>query len=271
MNVKRLLTGLLAGVLVVGWAAGASAAYFDVVDGLYANIPAGATGGPATQTGEGNWWYKYEPKTRFGQQGSPIVRDPNTFLLMELGSDGTSRPYGWAADAGYAINDRGVFRNGSTTTRLPLGGTTQGDGVWGNAENNAQIALEWKAPGPGTADVSFDLIGRNHEQTDIEWHLATWDGSSWNDLQYVLVTRDHTPAAPASLATTDSLELAAGDSIYLYGQIADHDAYDGTVFTGGITFTPEPAGGIIPEPGTVLVWSLLAACGFALARRSRRH
>lgn len=256
---------IAAGVIVT--AAAASAATYDVVDGLYANIPAGATGGPATQTGVDNWRYKYEPAVRFNQQGSPIVRDPTTFVLMELGSDGTSRPYGWAADEGFAINDRGVFRNGSIANRMVLSGTTQGDGVWGNAENNAQLALEWEAPSDGVADVDYELVGRNHAETDIEWHLATWDGTTWTDLDYVLVTQAHTPASPASLAAT-GLNLSAGDSIYLYGQIADHDAYDGTVISGGIEFEPAQGGPVVPEPATLVLSALAAAAlGGYLRRR----
>jgi hypothetical protein len=270
MNAKRLLVGVLAGVLVVGSAAGAWAAYFDVVEGLYANIPAGATGGPATQAGVDNWWYKYEPVTRFNQRGSLVERDPSTFVLMELGSDGTARPYGWAANAGYAINDRGVFRKGIVANRMVSGGTTMGDGVWANAENNVQLALEWRAPEDGTVDVFYELIGRNHANTDIEWHLATSTlADPWNDLDFIAVTQAHTPAAPAVLQAA-RLDLAAGESLYLYGMIYDYDDYDGTVITGGIDFTPEPTGLIIPEPGTFLVWFLLAGLGLGAAWRRKR-
>lgn len=264
---RKWLAAIAAVAVLLGSPVPGNATYFDVVDGLYANRPLGGTGGPEAQLGVDNWWYKYDPTVRFGQQGSPIVRDPTTFLLMELGSDGTSRPYGWAADKGSAINDRAVFRKGDVDDRGPKGGTTQGNGVWGNAENSAQIALEWKAPAGGAADVSYSLVGRDNAETDIEWHLATWVGSTWTDLDYVLVTQLDTPASPASLSAA-GLPLAAGDSIYLYGQIADHDAYDGTVFYGGIDFTPTPAE-FVPEPGSAGL-ALVAMLGLAVLLR-RRH
>lgn len=269
---RHLALRLAVGAVVLAFAGVTSGdpVLYDVVDGLFANIPAGATGGPATQTGVDNWWFKYEPAVRFGQQGSPIVRDPNTFLLMELGSDGSARPYGWAGNIGSAVNDRAVFRNGSTTNRLVLSGTSQGDGVWGNAENNAQIALEWKAPSDGIADASYELIGRDHAETDIEWHLATWDGTTWNDLDFMLVTQAHTPSSPAVLEAL-GLNLAAGDSIYLYGQIADHDAFDGTVITGGITFTPASAEAV-PEPASVtLAWIGALGLGAWMTLPARRR
>jgi len=67
----RLLLTILAGLLVassshVGVAQTMS---FDVTDGLFANIPSGATGGSATQVGNQHWYYKYEPAVRFGQMG----------------------------------------------------------------------------------------------------------------------------------------------------------------------------------------------------------
>jgi len=187
---------------------------------------------------------------------------------MELGRDGTTGSYGWAADSGPSINNRPVFRNGSVATRSQIGGTAQGDGVWANVENGAQLALEWRAPSDGAADVSYDLIGRDHAETDIEWHLATSDGMSWNDLGFTLVDQSDTPTSPDNLAASN-LMLSAGDSIYLYGQIADHDAFDGTVITGGIDFTPAQV--VVPEPAGILLWSML---GFGLLiygwRRSRR-
>jgi hypothetical protein len=265
MKIRWLSASALAVSVVLGASAPAQTVSYDVVDGLYANRPIGGTGGPETQLGADHWWYKYDPTVRFGQQGSLIVRDPNTFLLMELGRDGTTGPYGWAANVGPSINNRPVFRNGDVAARGQKSGTTQGDGVWGNAENGAQLALEWKAPADGTADVSYGLVGRNDVETDIEWHLATWVGNVWTDLGFVLVTQAHTPASPASLAAT-GLGLSAGDSIYLYGQIADHDAYDGTVFYGGIEFTPTPAE-FVPEPGAAVL-ALLAVLGLtALLRR----
>jgi hypothetical protein len=270
---RRLTLGLVIAAAVLAPAAvcWAEIVTYDVVDGLFANIPAGATGGPAAQSGIDNWWYKYEPVTRFNQRDSLIERDPSTFLLMELGSDGTARPYGWAADHGYAINDRGVFRNGSIANRMVRGGTAQGDGVWGNAENNAQIALEWVAPSDGTADAYYELIGRNHANTDIEWHLATSTGADpWNDLDFIAVTQAHTPAFPAVLEAV-GLDLAAGESIYLYGQIYDFDDWDGTVITGGITFTTQPAE-LIPEPATatLALLGMVALGGWLLVvRRSR--
>ncbi len=271
MRCLAVSCGLVAAVLAAASPSSADPVHYDVVDGLYANIPAGATGGPATQLGIDHWWYKYEPAWRPNQNGSPVVRDADTFLLMELGSDGSARHYGWAANHGLSINDRGVFRNGNLTSRFPRGGTTKGDGVWANAENSVQLALEWRAPSDGVAHVSFQFVGRDHANTDHEWHLATWtDGSLWTDLGFTKVDQSHSPSAPAVLAASN-LDLDAGESIYLYGMIYDFDDWDGTVITGGIDFTADPLQ-VIPEPGsaTLAILGLLGLGVWAAALRRRR-
>ncbi|MFT5124083.1 MAG: hypothetical protein ACI9TH_004905 [Kiritimatiellia bacterium] len=213
---------------------------YDLVDGLTTNRPVGATGGAAVQSGYAGWWFKYEPLTPWGGLANgPIARNPSDFLLLDLGRDGSTGSYGWAANAGSAINDRGVVRNGNWPNRGQQNGESPGDALFANAENNAQLVIEWQAPVSGMAAVAFEFNGADHAEADLQWHIGTWDGASWIDHGFVVVRQTDTPAQPAQL-TVNNLPVSAGDSIYLYGHVYDHDAFDGTLIRGGISLSTEP-------------------------------
>jgi len=89
MQAIRFAAGIC--VLLLSGAA-ADGAIYDIADGLYNNVVAGAIGGPASQPGNDGWYFKYERVWPWGGwQGIPISRDPADFVDLEYAFDGSTR------------------------------------------------------------------------------------------------------------------------------------------------------------------------------------
>ncbi len=234
---KALLFAMAATVAVITGGADSAPIVYDIVEGLHANRP--AADGAVTQTGQDGWWYWTQTGAAWGLWEATGARlNPANYTLVNKGKDGVGEAYGY----GDMANGRGVIFNGNWAARGTKTGTAAGDALFIAAENSYQMIVEWRAPSAGTVDVRYELTGRDGD-TYSDGMGATFfkhvDGVS-TKIAAARVYGDHTPAGPL-VFTADDVELAAGDSIFLYLSVGDHDASDGTAVRGTISLVPEPA------------------------------
>lgn len=219
---------------------------FDVAAGLEANIIDGAGDGlDAPQRGADGWWFHYHVITGFYRRGPLSAGEmaPEVYRLMERARDDSHRT-GWYGTAGdVAVGERG-------TVSLLLWGeglvNEGGDALWIDVENSRQVVIEWRSPGRGVAEASFEVAMRSDELSDMEWHLFAVVGGSSVELDWAYLSSDGGPDAqdvstveatherPFALSGRSAVE--AGDSLFLYVRVGDDDAYDGGALRGQVTF-----------------------------------
>jgi len=250
----------LTAVWTIAASAHASPVVYDVRTGLDKSIlgfvptPSIWSVSAATQTGEDNWWYRYDT-TAMGwwtpPQGAALTLDaagPTAYPLMGYaGNDTRSSSYGkqgWAWYGSTGNDPLGYVTN----FKIDKDSGTAADAIWMSGTNNTQnasrrIALEWKATEAGTADVAFEIDnGTNGSTNGYELHLFVWDDSEsmWTNHSWIAPTE----AGKHTIADT-GLALDAGDSIFLFmnwrntggaGYSANRQ------LSGGVTFTASSGG-----------------------------
>ena len=192
---------------------------------------------------------------------------------------GTSNPngqwsYGWSYSLGgsmnvypdYTIDYRGFYgwRDDSLYPSDDIPHVTQADDVFGwpvgpdelifhPGWNEEYSIIRWTAPADGTADVTAEFAGAHFGTTAVFVHRNT-------DMLFDAVLPGYAVAPPYNSA----LSVQAGDTIDFAVGMLGNAAGTTTAVSAIIDFSP------VPEPSTILIWSLLGIIGIAYGWRRRR-
>jgi len=244
---------------------------YDLADGLRANVVDGAGDALwAAQAGNLGWWFHFDdpgwseppppaPRpdplpggavTMFGVRGSldgrPAFAD--RFHLMQEARQAADQ-IGWmSVNGGENLRTRGFVFVGDF---LEGGESRDGDAIRAHPENSRQIAIEWRAPATGGVSLDVEVTVGN-AMGDVEWHVLLRRGGVTSELEWLYVSREGgpdqvavSPAETVASPPTDPRHLGgfahlrAGDSVFFYARVGDHDAGDGTRIRGTVWFRPD--------------------------------
>lgn len=142
-------------------------------------------------------------------------------------------------------------------TSIVLGGIVQGMAT--DAHFTTPIAFLFDKP---VAAVCFDAGSFDHENT-VVFEPFDSDGNSLESVNNTLSGYEH-----VRLGDLRDVNAISGVSMYVEEGSMDWEGFALDNVSFGIV---EDDSGVIPEPGTMVIWALLSGLGYVICRKDRSH
>lgn len=265
---NRTIVALTTLVALAAFSVSAPAAIVFDTDAVFAagtevsfdySYSAGHGGGPFLMTGnvtDGTTTVSDSLET-FCVENNEWAYNPGTIISISKGT--TSASYGTSVDTGRDLIEYGawVYYTYKSTWSTWTDVNTAGD------QNLIQDAVWWSMQGTTDKDSFTNELARNRNNASITNAVSWWTASTQNaDLD------DYDLAHDDFVTWVNNNGHLSNDRVFIYNMTtAPTEGPDKQDMIG----LDIPGGAQVPEPASLLVWSVLGACGAGVAARRKRR